>query len=327
MTGRRGREWRLLSRPVGPSPADSDVSLVEVDVPLPHAGQVLVRNLFSSIDPGLVLRMSDLSALNIPGYAVGEALWGDALGEVVESRHNGLAVGDIVWHRYGLREYVTADATEFQRVDPNRYPLLTHHLCFGLTAYVGTALARIQAGDTVWVSSAAGGIGSIAGQLARLRGAARVIGSTGTSGKVAYLTETLGYDHAFNYRDGLAGQLGDLDCYYDNVGGGPHLEAAIDALRPHGRIVAAGLTEEVTTGAMPGPRNLIALVCKRLTLTGYYTFDHPELVASFEAEFPAWVRSGSVVVAQTVVNGLDQAMRAIRDQLLGRYLGKVILRV
>ena len=323
---RVSREMHLLSRPVGRLPAPGDTKIVEVPVPEPGPGQIVVRNLFMSIDPGSLLRTADLSKVDIPYFEVGAPMWSDAIGEVLESDFEGLNAGDIVWHRFGWREFVVEDGTEFRRVDADAYPDLTYHLCFGLTAYVGISVAKIQPGEVVYVSSGGGAVGSIAGQLARLRGAGRVIGSVGTPEKAKYLRETLGYDVAFDWHDGVRENLEDLDVYYDNVGG-THLEAAIDALKPHGRAVMGGGMEEIRSGEPRGPKNILSVIGKRLHLQGYYTFDHPELFPVFDEEFPKWVRSGEVVVPLTVVDGLENGIAAAIDHLNGVYLGKVVLRI
>ncbi|MFD0201043.1 MULTISPECIES: MDR family NADP-dependent oxidoreductase [Saccharothrix] len=328
---RVGREMRLISRPAQRIPAPGDVELVEVPVPDPGPRQVLVRNLYMSIDPGGLLRMSDLSKLDIPHFEVGEAMWSDAIGEVVESDHPDLRAGDIVWHRLGWRDYAVADGAEFRKVDPDAYPSLSHHLCFGIVAYIGIAVAGVKPGDTVLVASAAGGVGSIAGQIARLRGATTVVGSVGSPEKVEYVTGTLRYDAAFDYHDGMYDQLvalglnDRLDVYFDSVGGGL-LEAAIDVMRPRGRIVMCGQTEQVRSGVPTGPRNMLKVVGKRIGIQAFYTFDHPDLLPKFEAEFTEWVRGGEVVVAETVVDGLENGIDAAVGQLQGRYTGKVILR-
>jgi NADPH-dependent curcumin reductase CurA len=315
-----------VSRPAGKRPAPGDTRLVEVPVPDPGPGQILVHNLFMSIDPGLLLRMNDLSAVDIPDFRPGEAMWSDAVGEVVESNAEEFTRGDIVWHRFGCRDYVVEDAGRFRRLDADAYPSLTHHLCFGLTAYVGTAVAEIEQGDTFWVSSAAGGVGTMAGQIARLRGATRVIGSAGSPEKVGYLKETLGFDAAFDYHGGFGSELDELDVYFDNVGGS-HLEAAIAAMRPRGRIVMGGGMEEIRSGVPKGPRNILSVIGKRLSLLGFYTFDHPDLFPEFDEVFPKWVRSGEVVVAETIVDGLENGVSAAVNLLEGAYVGKVVLRI
>lgn len=320
------REMRLVRRPANRLPGRGDVELAEAALADPGPGQVLVRNLFMSIDPGLLLRMNDLSAQDIPDFTPGQAMWSDAIGEVLDAPDTGFAPGDIVWHRFGCREYVVEDAVHFRRVDPDAYPSLTHHLCFGLTAYVGITVADIQPGEVFYVSSAAGAVGSIAGQLARLRGAGRVIGSAGAAHKVEYLRDKLGFDHAFDYHEGISAQLEPLDVYFDNVGA-EHLEAAIEALKPRGRAVMGGGMAEIRSGRPHGPRNILSVIGKRLRLQGFYTFDHPDLVPPFDREFPHWVRTGQVVIPETIVDGLGTCVQAALDHLAGVHLGKVVLRI
>ncbi|RKT69227.1 hypothetical protein DFJ66_2424 [Saccharothrix variisporea] len=323
---RVGREVRLVARPAGLIPGPGDVRVVEVSVPSPAPGQALVRNVFMSIDPGALMHMADLSMLDIPHFELGATMWCDAVGEVIESASEDFRPGDVVWHRFGWRDYAVADGSLFRRVDPDAYPSLTHHLCFGIVAYIGVELAAIRPGDTLLVSSAVGGVGSIVGQVARLRGAAKVIGSVGSAEKVAYATEVLGYDAAFDHHDEDFRLGDDLDVYFDSVGG-RQLEAAIDAMRPRGRIVVCGQTAQLRSGVPTGPRNMMTLVRKRLTLQAYYTFDHPDLVPKFEEEFPQWVRSGAVVVAETVVEGLENGVEAAVRQMHGEYTGKVVLKL
>ncbi len=327
-----GREVRLVSRPAQREPGPDDVALVEVPVREPGPGEVLVRNRYMSIDPGGLLRMNDLSAFDIPYFETGTTMWSDAIGEVVASEYPGLRPGDTVWHRFGWRDYAVADGAEFRQVDPAAYPSLSHHLSFAVVAYIGMDVARVGPGDTVLIASAAGGVGSMAGQIARLRGATRVIGSVGSPEKVDYVTSTLGYDAAFDYHDGCLDELvrlgvaDELDVYLDSVGGSL-LEAAIDVMKPRGRIVMCGQTEQIRTGVPSGPRNLLKLVGKRLSIEAFYHFDHLDLVPAFEKEFTQWVRDGAIVVAETIVEGLENGVAAAVGQLHGQYVGKVILKL
>jgi NADPH-dependent curcumin reductase CurA len=323
---------RLVARPAQRVPAAGDVALVEVPVPDPGPGQVLVRNRYMSIDPGGLLRMSDLSRFDIPYFETGAAMWSDAVGEVVESQDPRLRPGDAVWHRLGWRDYAVADGSQFRRVDPGAYPSLSYHLSFGLVAYIGIAVAGVRPGDTVLVASAAGGVGSIAGQIARIRGATRVVGSVGSAEKVRYATEVLGYDDAFDHHDGCLDELvrlgldGELDVYFDSVGG-PLLRAAVDVMKTRGRIVVCGQTEQVRSGVEANPCDMLKLVGKRLGIQAFYTFDHPELVSEFDEEFAQWVRDGRVTVAETVVEGLENGITAAVGQLRGQYTGKVVLKL
>jgi NADPH-dependent curcumin reductase CurA len=153
-----------------------------------------------------------------------------------------------------------------------------------------------------------------------------VVGSVGSPEKARFVTEQLGYDAAFDYHDGIREHLPELDVYFDSVGG-DQLEAAIDAMRPRGRIVMCGQTAQIRTGVAKGPRNLLMLIGKRLTIQAFYTFDHPELLPKFEAEFSRWIRSGDIVVPETIVDGLENGIDAAINQLQGAYTGKVVLRL
>lgn len=325
-----GKELRLVTRPAG-LPEVDDLALVDVEVPEPEPGQVLVRNSYLSVDPGIILKMKDWSGFDMPTYLLDSPLWSDGVGEVVESRHPDFAPGDTVWHRSAWCDHTVAAGESFQPVDEQRYPLLSHHLSFGDVAYVATALADIQPGEVVWVSSAAGAVGSIAGQLARLRGAT-VVGSVGGPLKAQRVLTELGLDHAVDYRSGLHSQFDALgltnavDVSIDTVGG-DHLEAAIDVLRPEGRIILCGQTAQLRTGDERGPTNWMRLIGKRLQLRSIFTFDHPELLETYHEEFPAFVRDGRVRLLQTVVDGLENGLDAILAQIRGDHVGKVVLRL
>ncbi|MDQ7810293.1 NADP-dependent oxidoreductase [Amycolatopsis sp. A133] len=317
------RQMRLLTHPPGTLPIPGEVALEEVPVPEPGPGQVLVRNLYMAIDPGLLLRMRCLDGL-VPDFPLGEVMWGHALGEVVASADPGKRPGDVVLHRLAWREYALADAAKFDVVDADLYPSRSHHLSSAVVAWVGLSRIRIAPGDTVVVSSAAGAVGSVAGQLAKLRGAGRVIGSVGSPDKAGRVVRTLGFDDAFDYHEGWP-DLGGVDVYYDNVGG-QQLEAAIEAMNPHGRIVLCGGTEQQVSGQPHGIRNMQLVIAKRLTLQGFTTDDHPDVIAEFTREFPPLVARGAVVLPETVIDGLENIIPAMRAQLEGAHFGKVLLR-
>lgn len=325
-----GQELRLVSRPTG-LPVAEDLALVDVEVPEPGPGQVLVRNHYLSVDPGIILKMKDWSGFDMPTYLLDAPLWSDGVGEVVDSRHPDFSPGDAVWHRSSWCTYTVDMGENFQPVDDQRYPQLSHHLSFGDVAFVATALAEIQPGETVWVSSAAGAVGSIAGQLARLRGAT-VVGSVGGSLKARRVRTELGMHHAVDYRSGLHDQFDALglthavDVSIDTVGG-DHLEAAIDVLRPEGRIILCGQTAQLRSGDERGPTNWMRLIGKRLQLRSVFTFDHPDLLETYHDEFPALVRDGRVRLLQTVVDGLENGLDAILAQIRGDHVGKVVLRL
>lgn len=331
-----GREIRLASRPVG-WPTRENFALVEVEVPTPDAGQVVVRNTMMSVDPYMRGRMNDAKSY-VPPYQVGEALDGGAIGEVVESRSDDLQPGDTVLHGLGWRDFAVGDATRFRRIDPSVAPSPSAYLGAlgmpGLTAYVGLLdIAAMQPGESVFVSAAAGAVGGLAAQIAKLRGAARVIGSAGSQSKVDYLTRTLGLDAAFNYRDApvrqqlkQAAPVG-IDVYFDNVGG-DHLEAAIASLRPFGRVALCGAVSQYNDAEpAPGPRNLSLAVGKRLTLRGFIVRDHSDRNREFVAEMGGWLASGRIRLDETVVDGLANAPEAFLGLLRGENTGKMVVRL
>jgi NADPH-dependent curcumin reductase CurA len=334
MAARTGREVRLAARPEG-EPKQSDFSLAEVEVPEPADGEVLVRNLVMSVDPYMRGRMNDGESY-VPPFQLGEPLDGGAVGEVVSSMVDGLAPGDLVLHGLGWRDYAAGPAGSFRKVDrtqasPSAY--LGALGMPGLTAYAGLfAVAGMKEGETVFVSGAAGAVGSLVGQLAKLRGG-RVIGSAGSPQKVAWLVDELGFDAAFDYHDGpvveqlRAAAPDGIDVYFDNVGG-EHLEAAISCMRVHGRAALCGMISQYNaTAPQPGPRNLGLLVGKRLTLRGFLVRDHSDLMPEFLREVVPALADGRIKVRETFVDGLENAPGALIGQLRGENTGKMVVRL
>jgi NADPH-dependent curcumin reductase CurA len=325
------REIHLAARPVG-EPKPSDFRLVEADLPDPGPGELLVRNTWMSVDPYMRGRMNDARSYVEP-FRVGEALEGGALGEVVASGDDRFAPGDVVRHFSGWREHAIVGANAAEPADTGDAPV--HYALgalgmTGLTAYAGVHLAALRDGDVVFVSGAAGAVGSMAAQIAKLRGHA-VVGSAGSTAKVAWLREELGLDAAFDYHDGpvadlLAAAAPDgIDVYFDNVGG-EHLEAAIGAMRVHGRIVMCGSIAGYNE-PQPGPRNLSLCVGKRLTIRGFLVRDHADLHDAFVAEVAPRVADGTIVVRETIAEGLDHAPQAFIDMLRGANTGKMLVRL
>jgi NADPH-dependent curcumin reductase CurA len=336
-TSVRSREIHLAARPSG-WPTEDTFAVVERDLPAaPAEGQVLVRNRVMSVDPYMRGRMNDTPSY-VPPFEVGAVMDGGAVGEVVASGSPDVAEGDTVLHRLGWREYALADAAAVRVVDPDAAPGLGAYLGVlgmpGLTAYAGLVeVAAMRPGETVFVSGAAGAVGSLVGQIARLRGAARVVGSAGADAKVAHLVDTLGFDAAFNYKDGpVARQLADaapdgVDVYFDNVGG-EHLEAAIGRMNVHGRVAVCGAISQYNSTEPPAaPRNLVQLVGKRLTLRGFLVADHEHLAAQFRAEVGGWLREGRLVVEETAWDGITDAPEAFLAMMRGQNRGKTLVRL
>ena len=331
----RSREVRLAARPHG-WPTAETFAIAETEVGDPGPGQLLVRNLMMSVDPYMRGRMDDRKSY-MPPFQVGEALDGGAVGEVVASGVDEIKPGQTVLHGRGWREYALIPANRATVVDPSVAPLGTYLGVLGmtgLTAYAGLFVtAEFKPGDVVFVSSAAGSVGQVVGQLAKLNGAARVIGSAGSAEKVAYLIDELGFDAAFDYHDGsvrerLAQAAPDgIDVYFDNVGG-DHLEAAIAAMKLHGRITVCGMISVYNaTEATPAPRNLAQIIGKRITIRGMLVSDHYALEPKFIAEVAPLVADGRIKHRETVFEGLDSAPEAFLAMLRGDGVGKNLVRI
>jgi len=330
-----GREVRLAARPHG-EPKPADFELTSVPVRGPADGEVLVRNQVMSVDPYMRGRMNDRKSY-VPPFQLGQALDGAAVGEVVASAADTHKVGDLVLHGLGWRDYAVGPANSFtvlprtDGVTPSAY--LGALGMPGLTAYAGLfAVAAFSPGETVFVSAAAGAVGSLVGQLVKLRGGT-VVGSAGSPDKVRWLTEQLHFDAAFDYKSGSvheqlrAAAPDGIDVYFDNVGG-DHLEAAISALRVHGRVAVCGMISQYNaTEPTPAPRNLTMLVGKRLRVQGFLVRDHAPLREEFLAAVGPAVADGRIVAAQTVVDGLEQAPAAFVGLLRGENTGKMVVRI
>ncbi|RDG31433.1 NADP-dependent oxidoreductase [Streptomyces corynorhini] len=330
-----GRAWHLVARPHG-WPQPTDVALREVPVAEPGEGRILVRNRYFSVDPYMRPRMNDVKSY-IPPFELDRPMAGGAVGEVIASRAEGFAVGDHVLHGLGWREYAEFPAEQATKVDASLAPLSAYLGVLGmagLTAYAGLfETAVFKEGDAVFVSGAAGAVGSLVGQLARLRGASRVIGSAGSDEKVRLLLEEYGFDAAFNYKSGpVKGQLAEaapdgIDVYFDNVGG-EHLEAAIAALNTHGRVTICGaIAQYNNTEPTPGPRNLALAIGKRLRFEGMYVGDHYGLKPQFIKDVSGWLASGELKYKETVVDGIENGFDAFLGVLRGENTGKMIVSV
>jgi len=325
-------EIRLVSRPTG-LPTLANFERVQSELAPPGDGQVLVRNLFMSVDPYMRARMHEEAYM--PPFQPGEVLTGAAIGEVVQSQASGLSPGDIVSSLYGWREYFVANAEDVRRIDRPFQPVSAHLGVLGgpgLSAWVGLSLVDVKAGDRVFVSGAAGAVGSIAGQLAKLR-ECFVVGSAGSPAKVRMIVDELGFDAGINYRDGnLLTQLKaaapeGIDVYFDNVGG-DHLEAALTVMRPHGRISACGAISTYNDERpSPGPRNLFDIVTKRLTIRGFIVTDSLNQMPRFLAEVTPLVAAGTLVWKETIVEGIDRAPQAFIDMLRGGNVGKMLVKL
>ncbi|GAA2480390.1 NADP-dependent oxidoreductase [Winogradskya humida] len=328
-------EIRLAARPHG-TPTRDDFEVAQVEVGDPAPGHLVVRNALMSVDPYMRGRMDDRKSY-VPPFELGKPLEGGAVGEVVASAAEGFKVGDYVLHGLGWRSYAVVDAKAATRVDPAAAPLGAYLGVLGMTgttAYAGLLrTAEFKPGDAVFVSSAAGAVGQVVGQLARLRGASLVIGSAGSAAKVTHLQDELGFDKAFNYKDApvrdqlAAAAPNGIDVYFDNVGG-DHLEAAIARMNVHGRICVCGMISAYNATEPPAaPRNLAALIGKRITMRGMLVRDHRDLRDQFIAEVAPLVADGTLKYQETIHAGIENAPAAFLSMLSGEDTGKVLVSI
>ena len=329
------REVRLKSRPTGEPAADA-FEIAQVETPAPGAGEVQVRNLWMSVDPYMRGRMYDRPSY-VPPFAVGEALQGGAVGRVLASGDGRFKAGDLVQSMLGWREAFTAPADQVQALETHGAPpqaFLGVAGMPGLTAWAGLLkVAQMKQGDVVFVSGAAGAVGQVVCQVARLKGAGRVIGSAGGADKCAWLRE-IGCDEAIDYKaePDLAAALNraapkGIDVYFDNVGGA-HLQAAMAAARPFARFAECGMISGYNdTEPTPGPSNMQMIVGKRLRIQGFIVFDFFKDQAEFAAEMGGWIASGQVRWKETVDEGIDAAPAAFIKLFRGGNTGKMLVKL
>ncbi|MCA1229365.1 NADP-dependent oxidoreductase [Saccharopolyspora sp. 6M] len=329
---RTSREVRLAHPPAG-LPTAQDFTVVETAVPEPGPGELLVRNLGFQVFGAAVTTALGQDVANFPGLHPGGVPFGPAVGEVVAAG-GGFAPGDLVSHGAGWREFAVLPADRCAPLgDALPDPLL--HLSHGWTGYAAlTRIAPVRPGDAVFVSNAAGAIGSLAGRIARLLGAGRVVGSVGSPEKARRLVDELGYDAAVLRGEPLGEQLAaaapdGLDVVVDLVGG-EQLRAAVEAARPHARIALTGaLTAQYATA---GPRmrapvdlDLAQLILKSVRVTGFRADDHPDALPEWNERFASWLRNGEIDFPHTRISGIDRAPRALEDLLAGRHVGAVLV--
>jgi NADPH-dependent curcumin reductase CurA len=329
-------QWKLVRRPVGWPVAD-DFSYETLELPELADGEVRVANEFISVDPYMRGRMNDIKSY-IPPFELGKTMLGGAVGRVIESNSADLAVGDVVEHMFGWRDVAQGNAAHFsKRRDLPGLPTSVYLGSLGvpgLTAWIGLfVIGDMQPGETVFISGAAGAVGTAAGQLAKLHGAGRVVGSAGSTEKIALITSKYGYDAAFNYKDGrVSRQLaeaapGGVDVYFDNVGG-DHLEAAIYAMNDRGRAAICGSISSYNEEKMPaGPRNLWMLTTKGLRLEGFTIVNYMQHAEAFAAEIAPLVASGDFVWDETIVDGIDNTLDAFHGLMRGANTGKMLVRI
>jgi len=335
MTTITSREIHLKRRPTG-LPSAEDFELATVTLPNPGPGEMVVRNLYMSVDPYMRGRMNDRKSYT-PPFLLNEALQGGAVGQVVASNGGKFNPGDYVLHGLGWREYFISDGKGLAPIDPSIAPVQAFLGAVGMpgqTAYFGLLdIGQPQPQETVFVSAAAGAVGSMVCQIAKLKGC-RVVGSVGSQAKADWLRNEVGIDAAFNYKevDSLQAELGrqcpnGIDIYFENVGG-EHLEAALTHMNQHGRIPVCGMISQYNaTAATPGPNNLGLIIGKRLKLQGYIVSDYRARSAEFYAAMQEWIAAGQIKGQETVVEGIENAPNAFIGLFSGENMGKMLVKL
>jgi NADPH-dependent curcumin reductase CurA len=325
------RKVVLASRPVG-SVTEANFRVEEASVPKPGDGEVLVRNLWLSLDPYMRGRMSDQKSY-VKGVDIGEVMVGQTVGEVLESRHPKLKVGDTVLTQLGWQLYgVTKEAT---KIDPSRAPA-SYYLGLvgmpGLTAYFGLKeLGQPKAGETVVVSAASGAVGSVVGQLAKLWGA-RAVGIAGGHDKCRYVKEELGFDAVIDYKAGaLREELkiacpNGVDVYFDNVGG-EILDTMLARMNLFGRVVVCGMISDYNSTDPYRVRNWRAILVNRLRVQGMIVFDWKDRYGEALKELGGYLAQGKLRYRESVVQGLENAPRGLMDLLAGKNFGKQLVKL
>jgi NADPH-dependent curcumin reductase CurA len=323
------REVHLVRRPEGP-PVAADFALIETSVPDPADGEVLVRNLMMSVDPAIRPRLS-------AGQELNEAIGGGAVGRVEKSRNPAFKEGDLVNNRFAFREAFVSDGRGLSPLKPAAGVPISAYMSVlggtGFTAYGGLLrIGALKDGEQVFVSTAAGAVGSIAAQIAKLKGC-YVVGSTGSDEKVRWLKDEAKLDAAFNYKTApVRAQLRELtpkgiDVYFDNVGG-EHLDAALAGMNTLGRVAVCGMISGYNeAGARTQVRNLANIIYGRITLRGFTAADFMDMREQFQSDMAGWLREGRIKHAETIYDGIENAAAAMIDLMAGANLGKMLVKL
>lgn len=324
------REVHLISRPEG-LPLPENFTLVEETVPPPQAGEVLVKNIYMSVDPAMRPPMTNgQTELN-------SVMGASAIGKVLESNTDRFEEGSYVQHRRGFREYFVTDGSDLQLVQTEGEAVSTHlHILggTGLTAYGGLLVTgQLKEGENVFVSAAAGAVGSIVGQIAKIKNC-RVVGSCGSDEKVAYLLDELGFDYAFNYKTTSIrkelhiGLPEGIDVYFENVGG-EHLDAAVGQMRPLGRIPVCGMISAYHSKGVrsEGVTSLSNMVYNRVTMRGFVATEFFDIRAQFLSDMRKWMAEGKLKYQETILEGIERAPDALIGLFTGLNTGKMLVRL
>ncbi|PCJ23715.1 MAG: NADP-dependent oxidoreductase [SAR86 cluster bacterium] len=336
MTTYTAKQIHLISRPGG-MPSHDNFSIVNVELNPPGDGEVLVKNLYMSVDPYMRGRMR-ADAVYADAYELNKVMYGGAVGEVIESGDSSLQVGDIVLNGAAWQDKFVAKANTVSKLEPFDMDQLSLYLGTlgmpGLTSYVGLLkYGEPKEGETVFVSAASGAVGANVCQIAKLKGC-RVIGSVGSDEKAQWLLDECGVDAVINYKtcgdlsDALAKAAPDgIDIYFENVGG-DHLQAALNVMNPFGRIAACGMIASYNNSEpAPGPNNLMLIVGKKIRINGFIVSDHGDMRPQFLSEMIPWIQEGKVKSRETMVEGLDNAVDAFLGLFSGNNFGKMVVKI
>ncbi|MFO0945862.1 MAG: NADP-dependent oxidoreductase [Planctomycetota bacterium] len=330
----QSREIRLIKRPTA-TPTDENFETATVSIPEPSEGQIRVRNLFLSVDPYMRGRMRDAESYVAP-FSLGAALEGGAVGQVIDSKNPKFDAGDYVLSMNGWREYWVADGKGITKLDPRIAPLPAFLGVLGmpgLTAYAGLLkVGEPKEGETVFVSGAAGAVGSAVCQIAKIKGC-KVAGSAGSDEKVRWLREECGVD-AFNYKkeSNLVAAMrrvcpNGIDVCFENVGGA-HLESALLVMRPFGRVAVCGLIDQYNNAApSPGPSTFFSVLTKRLRIQGFIVTDFTGLMPEFHRDMGQWIKEGKLKYLETMVEGIENTQRAFLGLFHGDNIGKMLVKL
>ncbi|MER2085862.1 NADP-dependent oxidoreductase [Rhodococcus sp. (in: high G+C Gram-positive bacteria)] len=329
------RQVRLAARPTG-LPDASTWEYVDAEIPSAGPGEFVVKVEYLSLDPAMRGWLNDVKSY-VPPVKLGSVMRAHGVGRITESQHPDYQVGDIVAGSFGASEYGVFDGTDVTRVDESIAPLPTWlgALGFpGVTAYFGLLdVGKLKDGDTVVVSGAAGAVGSLVGQIAKIHGC-KVIGIAGGPEKCAWLTEDLGFDVAIDYKNesvykALKSNAPDgIDVYFDNVGG-EILDAALSRLRLGARVVICGaIAGYNATEPQPGPAHYLSLLVNRATMAGFVVFDYLDRYAEAQEQIGKWIKSGELTAREHVVDGgIDAFGDSLNLLFAGANTGKLVLKV
>ncbi|MEZ5009484.1 MAG: NADP-dependent oxidoreductase [Chitinophagales bacterium] len=327
------KQIRLAKRPDG-LPKKDTWNLVEAELPTISDGEVLIKQHYISLDPAMRGWMNDTKSY-IPPVQLNDVMRAGSIGEVIESKHDKYKVGDYLTGWGGVQQYVKTNGENWYKVDPNLAPLPVYIGTLGMpgmTAYFGILeVGKIKEGETVLVSGAAGAVGSVVGQIAKIKGC-KVIGIAGSKEKCQYIVDELGFDGAINYKKENIYEAIKRECpvgidvYFDNVGG-EILDAALSRINMHARIVICGAISQYNGKVVKGPSNYLALLVKRATMQGMVVMDYAKNYGTAAHEMGTWMNEGKLKSREDIYEGIENFHKTFLRLFSGEKMGKLVLKV